>query len=1855
MPLHPSGSRSIMLQAESPQPPSNSDLEKCGLTPYRLLPPDWRLPTQVNQPELGYPGLHPTHPGQQEDAITKLLVQVGFGARILVGTESFSAHQMIYKKLNDDTGFNISSAALSALIEARRRYCAINSYDTNSTIKVPGRVTLNDQKRENWLRDLADNSIPLLKLSKNVPHGFKGEKLLEMLVARKIHAVRATWYIRLIGLNEVNAQRNKNDLSHIRYTLAFTCDVCQFLQKQLAEVTVPSQTTLFVSTTNLITTSSRLAGMNVRSKPRSSTLSDPETRKNWVAKWNQSCQLLKRFYFESLLDQPSFFKWLVDQLKVANFAQVNFLLEIHRSMLDRFCLSSNLVRTFVEACLGQIRFIAKQTANSYLSKLEHRLKLAVQSTFIFCPDNFVWPDLWLSNKILLEDIILSNVSLLNTPINPLKQDIKAHQVKEMLKNDFFAINWRVDELVGDAGIGTGVIRNTFTRRAQLVEILDRYTDYSDCSKLYYKYFINPSICGHTVVPFKDKLEVLLSWATTPFRTSDKRVYLTANTLSLVKHDSKKIEDDFQNILIGWLEQIESVEGGDLLVRLFSELSRHNIFSYGAYVQRMVAKGDTECDMLVGKSTGLQILLSEWMPLASSTKLLRERNHYLKRSPGRDTARNVLMATIADMKSAIATGDHEKFIRLLRRPLDVSHPTSSNRKVLAESLPDALIHLITDLSSCDWTVSALSARSASSRPAAMVSALLTWGVQLFELSHTYNKLFDVIHKVVQIDLSRAETIRSCDRTQNEFRNPLQSIYLCLQVVCVAASKNREILEISGQLVDLVSRLFTLYFHFRRLTGVASSVDRGFVRCLRSLVIESNLMDGQILEVLDKENQFVFDESIPGLSTTASPSSRTSEILNLIQFPSIEQASRLVTKFWEEYRSDMDWGPTLWHSLVTAIKISDQGYCTDSSLVKSEEQAQSSLAHWIRIRHAILQFCETVDMLYDEGLRGCIVKTVTINSPHLDDESLLLPLSRTSATKLSSEEREEGEEGEEFSTDNFTSKPALYCNSRSLSPTLRRLLVELASIGLANIDVVLEEYVLRPIADDIPQMLMKLDASSAKEPLITRLKLQQCSQAKQALKQLEEMFELIVEILCEQNAHQYTEVSQSFKESALNLAEPIAIAAPHLPLPHVGSSVTAQINPKELDFAMEEYVRFWRLNVERRLWFEQGDEGIAFCSRLLLSLLISIKTISEAAVNHQSLEERAKEDSYEYVLQKILQILARFNTLLCKDLTLLRRLLPLQAAVFLNPILEFTEKNDFGTNFHANLIQSIDELLPYPLPVDLSNQRYPQLEAIFKDTCIFNHSARTRQFQLHIRLLISSSPPQVAVIKEAPGELNAILFALVEVMARRLHLTDSKDASPFFLTCLPASVAEALIIKLSAYLGMSICRLLGPNQTEPAPEVIRIHHICRCINTLTNQLATRKYQMNDDVTIKVMGGFGQLACNATLESYLSYWHQLKACLTLLSARFHEYSITKPSLGSTRMDLRILRGLLHSIQVVLWSLPGLIQHLGDLKQTIAEMWVDVALRVQGDTAILNQVMDTVGILLFSTPPSESCLTAAVGFFRKRFRWLYQPILNLEDGINVAPINRLKYLLGSSLRGSSNTFQERPKDGTIKFVEEKAWEELEKMDVSGPGFISIDALKCQTLSQVEPIPESTRQLANNCCKSKRTCGEMEDGIMGEDLDEAGEGVEDRFAESYMPGAEAEEEDGPMRGERDSFEHELITDGLSMMPLHFLRSLCPPRSRLLGDDWIVLAERQRRLQIRQAEKAQQQQSEIQPAKDSNQSKKRKVLSATIIPVEVASTQSSSIGPTLRSTRSTRKKSSAPSTTMSLTTSASTAKRAKKR
>lgn len=68
------------------------------------------------------------------------------------------------------------------------------------------------------MQELAGGLIPLRKLARNVPHGFKGEKLLETLASKQVPFLRATWYIKIVGLSEMVT---KTTLFHFHMYLSF--------------------------------------------------------------------------------------------------------------------------------------------------------------------------------------------------------------------------------------------------------------------------------------------------------------------------------------------------------------------------------------------------------------------------------------------------------------------------------------------------------------------------------------------------------------------------------------------------------------------------------------------------------------------------------------------------------------------------------------------------------------------------------------------------------------------------------------------------------------------------------------------------------------------------------------------------------------------------------------------------------------------------------------------------------------------------------------------------------------------------------------------------------------------------------------------------------------------------------------------------------------------------------------------------------------------------------------------------------------------------------------------------------------------------------------------------------------------------------------------------------------------------------------------------------------------------------------------------------------------------------------------------------------------------------------------------
>ena len=131
-----------------------------------------------------------------------------------------------------------------------------------STFRLPSRITLTDSKREAWFSDLASPSIPLSKLSRSVPHGYKGEKGLDMLAHRKVQVDRAVWFVRAFGGVEIQslAKTRPQATAIYLYTTEFTGVVCDFLRKQLSEVLLPRSGTTAQTATSVPPTHSSPLG-----------------------------------------------------------------------------------------------------------------------------------------------------------------------------------------------------------------------------------------------------------------------------------------------------------------------------------------------------------------------------------------------------------------------------------------------------------------------------------------------------------------------------------------------------------------------------------------------------------------------------------------------------------------------------------------------------------------------------------------------------------------------------------------------------------------------------------------------------------------------------------------------------------------------------------------------------------------------------------------------------------------------------------------------------------------------------------------------------------------------------------------------------------------------------------------------------------------------------------------------------------------------------------------------------------------------------------------------------------------------------------------------------------------------------------------------------------------------------------------------------------------------------------------------------------------------------------------------------------------------------------------------------------
>ena len=142
-----------------------------------------------------------------EDVLTEQTTKTGFYEKTQVAqNETNTARPSIWSSLKHKSGVQILSSLFVSALDQRQAHGTVTA---NSTFKPPPRVTLTDTKREAWLRDLADPTIPLRRLSRTIPHGIRGKVLLDHCLHKEIPTRRAVWLAKCVGANEIRAFKRK--------------------------------------------------------------------------------------------------------------------------------------------------------------------------------------------------------------------------------------------------------------------------------------------------------------------------------------------------------------------------------------------------------------------------------------------------------------------------------------------------------------------------------------------------------------------------------------------------------------------------------------------------------------------------------------------------------------------------------------------------------------------------------------------------------------------------------------------------------------------------------------------------------------------------------------------------------------------------------------------------------------------------------------------------------------------------------------------------------------------------------------------------------------------------------------------------------------------------------------------------------------------------------------------------------------------------------------------------------------------------------------------------------------------------------------------------------------------------------------------------------------------------------------------------------------------------------------------------------------------------------------------------------------------------------------------------------------
>ncbi|KXS18667.1 hypothetical protein M427DRAFT_95991 [Gonapodya prolifera JEL478] len=370
-----------VLPAAPPTPP-------VPVKRYELAPPANRwLHTSLDGKALDYADFYPQKPNQVEDILNEASVRQGLMDRPFLNNETLSAYDLLVDRVKSDSTLATMTAFAGEVIRTK---ADARIFPKDVPQKVPFRANLSDANREQWIRDLKDPHIPLHVLEKTIPQGYKGDRLLEVLVVHQIPLVRATWFVKMVTVAESVSQKSKEKETN---TTEWTRVVENSLQRFLADLSPPAP------------------------RPSANTdapgLASPaQARTTFITKWKYLLKLARYHFVENLVDQKEFLQWILRQIRSATFDQTSLLLILISDYIDDMAKSRSLMRTFVEIALGRMERLRGSSPGGILESDQvvavQYLEWVriVQRCILAAPEAVVSPKWWSTCERVVENILL---------------------------------------------------------------------------------------------------------------------------------------------------------------------------------------------------------------------------------------------------------------------------------------------------------------------------------------------------------------------------------------------------------------------------------------------------------------------------------------------------------------------------------------------------------------------------------------------------------------------------------------------------------------------------------------------------------------------------------------------------------------------------------------------------------------------------------------------------------------------------------------------------------------------------------------------------------------------------------------------------------------------------------------------------------------------------------------------------------------------------------------------------------------------------------------------------------------------------------------------------------------------------------------------------------------------------------------------------------------------------------------------------------------------------------------------------------------------------------------------------------